>query len=307
MIIIDAPYQQQRLDNYLLRELKGVPKGLLYRLLRTGAIRINGKRVKVEYRLQDGDRLYVPKIRMAKPQTLDVISDALRDYLQQAVLFEDTEVLIVNKPSGLAVHRGTGVQSGLIEALRTLRPQEKQLALAHRIDRDTSGCVLIAKNRAVLKQCHELWRTKQVCKTYHVLVSGKWPKEVSQIDAPLYKHERVSGERHVQVNSKGQTACTSFYVLRRFKDATLLAAFPQTGRMHQIRVHCQHAGHAIIGDNRYNDKLSNRYYAKHYSIKRLFLHAQKIVLRLNKQWIRAEAPYDMRWQKAMDRLQHEKF
>ena len=306
MIVIDTNYQQQRLDNYLLRELKGVPKGLIYRLLRKGAIKINGKRVKAEYKLQAGDQLHLPEIRTSENTCHTEISDSLRSHLQDAVLYEDNRVIVVNKPAGLAVHGGTGINSGLIEAMRILRPQEKHLELAHRIDRDTSGCVLIAKKRALLLQCHELWRAHQVRKTYHVLVAGHWPKKITKVDAPLYKHERLSGERHVQVSSKGQEAATTFQVLQTFQDATLLAAFPQTGRMHQIRVHCQHAGHPIIGDSRYNEKASNHYFAKRYGIKRLCLHAHKIALELDKEWIRAEASYDAAWQKALEHL-HETY
>lgn len=272
----------QRIDNYLLKLLKGVPKSRIYRLLRKGEVRVNKGRIKPEYKLMDGDQVRVPPIRVAeRPEAGDVfVSDALSRELQGAVLFEDDRLLIINKPSGLAVHGGSGVSVGLIEALRRIRPDERFLELVHRLDRDTSGCVMLAKKRSTLKTLHGLLRGNGVDKRYLALVEGRWSSRKVQVKLPLEKNVLRSGERMVRVNPDGKYSLTHFQVVQRLSAATLVEAKPVTGRTHQIRVHCQAAGHPIIGDDKYGrDEVNERFRAE--GVQRLFLHAHSLSFELD--------------------------
>lgn len=275
-ITIEPDHEGQRIDNFLRTLLKGVPKSLIYRILRKGEVRVNKKRIKPEYKLQASDLVRVPPIRVSEaneaPSTkLDKVAN-----LESHILYEDDVLIVVNKPSGMAVHGGSGLSFGVIEALRALRPQAKFLELVHRLDRDTSGCLLIAKKRSALKHLHEQLRNKTVDKRYQALVEGSWPTNRFKVKAPLRKNTLKSGERMVSVSSDGKESETRYRILESFKDCTLVEASPITGRTHQIRVHCLHAGHSIAGDNKYTSEEFNQY-VQRYGLNRLFLHAHQLI------------------------------
>ena len=273
---VDSDRSGQRIDNYLISILKGVPKSLIYRLLRKGEIRVNKKRIKPEYKLRADDIVRLAPIRVSEPQSDEpYINPERAQSLESCVLFEDPHLLILNKPSGLAVHGGSGLSYGVIEALRKIRPQEKFLELVHRLDRDTSGCLMVAKRRSALKSLHEQIRNKTVDKRYFALVAGTWPKSQRVVKAPLLKNTLRSGERLVTVKDEGKPSETRFNVQQRYQGATLIEAMPITGRTHQIRVHCQHIGHCIAGDAKYFDKQFEESISRT-GLKRLFLHAHQI-------------------------------
>ena len=271
-------YDGQRLDNFLQRELKGVPKTRLYRALRKGEIRVNKGRCKPDRRLRAGDLVRIPPLRVAEPRQLDGVPARYADLLERGLVYESSGLWVINKPAGLAVHGGSGLNFGLIECLRKLRPEERFLELVHRLDRDTSGCIMVARKAAVLKNLHEQLRRNQVDKRYLALVQGRWSAKRSFVEAPLQKNMLKSGERVVRVDAAGKPARTEFRVLRRFAECTLVEARPVTGRTHQIRVHARHAGHPIMGDEKYCDRDSHREFAE-YGLKRLFLHAKSLRFR----------------------------
>ncbi len=274
-LTVTNDHSGQRLDNFLMSRLKGLPKSRLYRIIRKGELRINKKRVKPDYRLQEGDIIRIPPLRLAPPATKNILNEKLAVLLEKAIIFEDKHFLALNKPSGIAVHGGSGIHLGIIEALRLLRPQLKFLELVHRLDRDTSGCLLVAKKSSVLKELHELLRSGEIKKTYIALVSGHWPKSLLKVDAPLYKNQLQSGERIVRVQTEGKNSLTEFSVQHYYAESTLVAAMPITGRTHQIRVHAQFAKHPIIGDEKYGDKEINKK-MRQLGCKRLFLHASQL-------------------------------
>lgn len=279
-IEIDDNNAGQRIDNFLLSHFKRqVPKSLIYRKLRKGEVRVNKKRVKAEYRLQLGDQVRIPPI--TKPEQQADQTTLYRGHwlqkLAKAVLYEDDAVLAINKPSGLAVHGGSGVNVGLIEILRQQRPELKFLELVHRLDRDTSGCILLAKQRKALVDLHAQLRRHEMRKCYHAVVIGHWPKQVNKVDSPLKKNTLQSGERIVRVDrAEGKASVTTFQILKKSTDLTLIAAYPQTGRTHQIRVHCLYAGCPILGDEKYAPREKNRPLMKQYNVKRLCLHAYQL-------------------------------
>lgn len=258
ILTITEEQQGQRLDNFLMTRLKGLPKSHLYRILRKGEVRVNKGRVKPDYRLQVGDAVRIPPLRLSPPSPVYVPSQNVRTLLTDAILYEDKNILIINKPAGMAVHGGSGVNFGVIEALRQMRPEAKFLELAHRLDRDTSGCLVLAKKASILKEIHELLRSGKVDKRYQALVKGYWPKHLHEVDAPLQKFQLRSGERMVNVNVEGKASLTEFHVLKRFASATLVEARLHTGRTHQIRVHTAHVEHPIVGDEKYGDKDFNK-------------------------------------------------
>ena len=270
---IDADRAGQRIDNFLRTELPGVPKGRVYRLLRRGEVRVNGGRIKAEYKLQEGDEVRIPpaRINTGAPAPPESKATAMLD----SVLYEDKQVLVINKPAGVAVHGGSGISHGVIELLRHARPDLKDLSLVHRIDRETSGCLVLAKRRSALRELHERFRAGQVTKNYLALVIGDWQYGEQDIDVPLLVDNRKGGERYVIVSDKGKSARTRVSLSRTYGVYSLLQCAPATGRTHQIRVHLQHTGHPIAGDERYGDPEANRQ-AKQFGLKRLFLHAQSI-------------------------------
>lgn len=267
----------QRIDNYLLSRLKGVPKSRVYRILRKGEVRVNKSRIKAEYRLCEGDVVRIPPVRMPDKKSPIAVSNNLVDLLKQAVLYEDDRLLVINKPSGLAVHGGSGISQGLIESLRVIYPQERFLELVHRLDRDTSGCIMIAKKRSMLRFLHEQLRIGTIEKRYLALVSGRWPNRRKVVSAPLQKNTLQSGERMVRVSPEGKKSTTEFAVLERFKGATLVEAKPITGRTHQIRVHAQHVGCPLLGDDKYGDDQACKEFKKR-GLSRLFLHAASLTV-----------------------------
>ena len=302
---VDENHHGQRIDNFLLSQLKGVPKSLIYRILRKGEVRANKKRVKPDYRLNQGDVLRIPPVRVSQADVNKTAkpSDALQQEINHRILFEDKNLLIINKPAGMAVHGGSGVNYGLIETIRAMRPQEKFLELVHRLDRDTSGCLILAKKASVLKELHELLRSNKIEKIYLALVKGYWPKHIHLVDAPLLKNELQSGERVVRVNKEGKQSQTEFRVMQRFNDSTLVEAKLLTGRTHQIRVHATHAGYPIVGDEKYGDKDFNKH-MRQQGCKRLFLHAHRISFSLpsNNEVIAVTAQLDEKLQVCLDNL-----
>ena len=264
----------QRIDNFLRRQLPGVPKSRVYRLLRRGEVRINGGRVRADYRLQEGDEVRIPPARVRAAGSPPPAEAAAR--LAERVLFEDDRLLVIDKPAGLAVHGGSGIAHGVIEQLRYARPELKDLSLVHRLDRETSGCLVLAKRRSALRALHASFREGEVEKNYLALVAGDWQAGEQLVEAPLYVHHRAGGERHVLVDARGKPAATRFRLSSRYDGRfSLLQCQPQTGRTHQVRVHAAHAGHPLVIDDRYGDPAANAL-ARQLGLKRLFLHAQSI-------------------------------
>lgn len=274
---ISAEEAGQRIDNFLQRCLKGVPKSRIYRLLRKGEVRVNKGRTKPEYRIQRGDQVRIPPVRMAAVGSpAPSVKEA--DRLLDAVLYEDERLLVLNKPAGMAVHGGSGLSFGVIEALRALRPAAPFLELVHRLDRDTSGCLLIAKRRSELRTLHELLRNGEVEKRYLLLVQGEWRQGQREVRAALKKNLLRGGERLVQIDPGGKDAVTRFRLLESYPGASLLEAELKTGRTHQIRVHAAHAGHPLAGDDKYGDAGFNQQ-MRALGLKRLFLHAHYVAFR----------------------------
>jgi 23S rRNA pseudouridine955/2504/2580 synthase len=262
----------QRIDNFLLRRLKGVPKSHVYRVLRSGQVRVNSGRVKPEYRLQLGDRIRLPPVRVSEPKP---------NHAKPAefpIVYEDAALLVVDKPSGTAVHGGSGVSFGVIESLRAARPQAKFLELAHRLDRDTSGLLVLAKKRSALVELHRMLREGEVDKRYTAVVSGRWPADLLEIRQSLHKYVTSSGERRVSVHEDGKAAVTMVKLAKATDQFSVLELRLLTGRTHQIRVHLAHAGHPVLGDDKYGDFPLNKDLAKK-GVKRLLLHASRLALR----------------------------
>lgn len=272
---VDTEYEGQRLDNFLIRLLKGVPKSRIYRLLRKGEVRVNKGRVKADTRLKAGDIIRVAPIRSAQQQSTKMPGSQMRKRLNDSIVFEDDAMLVIDKPSGTAVHGGSGVSFGVIEGLRADRPESKFLELVHRLDRDTSGCLMLAKSRACLVHLQQQMQKNHIKKTYQALAMGRWPKGKSTINAPLKKNTLSSGERMVRVDADGKASVTHFKIAQSFEQATLLDIRLETGRTHQIRVHCQFSGQAIAGDPKYGDAMFNQN-MRGLGLKRLFLHANSL-------------------------------
>lgn len=301
---ISADEAGQRVDNFLINQLKGAPKSLIYRIIRKGEVRINKKRCKPDYKLAADDIVRIPPVRLSAEK--DPIPSAKLSQVQsleQHILYEDDAFIVINKPSGLAVHGGSGLSFGLIEALRALRPQARFLELVHRLDRDTSGCLLVAKKRSALRELHRMLRDKEIEKYYWCMVKGHWPQRRQKVNAPLKKNTLKSGERLVRVDDEGKSSLTRFKVLERLNNASLVQAFPVTGRTHQIRVHCQAAGHEIAGDPKYGDQGFSERLAK-LGMKRLFLHAYELIFKhpLSGESMHIKAPLEDRLTKVIAQL-----
>jgi 23S rRNA pseudouridine955/2504/2580 synthase len=274
LVTVDEERVGQRIDNYLGSLLKGVPKSAIYRLLRTGQVRINGKRAKPENKLASGDIVRIPPVRLDAPDAPAKPGASLRGALDEAVLYEDRELLVLNKPSGLASHGGSGVSLGAIEALRAIRPQDT-LELVHRLDRDTSGLLLFAKKHSALRKLQTLIREGKVRKQYFALIQGTPERDHYEVDAPLRKNQLRSGERMVAVEDDGKPSLSLFRIVERFAAATLVEVEIITGRTHQIRVHALHSGHPLAGDDKYGDADFNKQ-MRSLGLKRLFLHAHSL-------------------------------
>jgi len=276
-VIINDGSHGQRVDNFLVRELKGVPKSRVYRLLRKGEVRVNGKRVQPTYRLQTEDDVRLPPVRMAAVESgTDNLPESLVQRLRGAVIHEDSHLLVMNKPAGLAVHGGSGLRYGLIEALRAIRPEEPFLELVHRLDRETSGVLLLARKRSMLRALNEDLREGGMEKRYITLVAGRLPRGPVPVEAALDRSGKAGGGQ-VRVQSNGKASRTVFKRLQIFKDpdCTLAEVEIETGRTHQIRVHGAHIGHPVAGDDVYGDNALNRQFRVH-GLKRLFLHARSL-------------------------------
>jgi 23S rRNA pseudouridine955/2504/2580 synthase len=277
----------QRIDNFLVRRLKGVPKSHVYRVLRSGEVRVNSTRVKPDYRLKDGDRVRLPPVRVA-----DRSSRPAPRPLDLKILYEDAALVAVDKASGMAVHGGSGVSYGVIEGLRAARPEARFLELVHRLDRDTSGVLLIAKKRSALTEMHRMLREGEVEKIYIAVVKGRWKAGAKDLRESLHKYVTASGERRVSVSDQGKAAVTRVKPLRVQDDLSLLELQLMTGRTHQIRVHLSHAGHPVAGDDKYGDKEG---------AKRLMLHALRIAFThpASGQRLRLEAPLPKEFELAL--------
>ncbi len=296
-LAIDPDHVDQRIDNFLRTYLKTVPKSHIYRLLRKGEIRVNKKRIKPDYRLKLADSIRIPPfwqpetIQKAKPRQEAVLS------IERHILFEDSGLIVLNKPKGMPVHGGTAVSFGVIDLIRLARPKEKYLELAHRLDRETSGCLILVKKSSLLKEIHTLFRDGRVVKVYWTLVKGRWPSSLTKIDAPLLKNQLKSGERMVSVSHEGKEALTTFKVIEYFEECTLVEVTLHTGRTHQIRVHAAFAGHPVLGDEKYGDKEFNQMMRKR-NCRRMFLHARHLFLELplSHQVVNISADLDDEWQ-----------
>ncbi|MCF6776633.1 RluA family pseudouridine synthase [Thiotrichales bacterium 19X7-9] len=286
--------QGQRIDNFLLSYFHyKAPKSLIYRLIRKGVIRVNKKRITPSYKLQLGDIVKIPNIEINQTEK-QPISIEKAEFLEHCILFEDEYLIVLNKPYGLAVHGGSGIDAALIERLRVIRPNEKRLELVHRLDKATSGCIIIAKKHHILTYFHELLITKKMKKIYHALVHGQWPKKLNKIDLALYKYKRPSGEHAVKVSPEGKPSLTTVNIIKSFNNtATLVETRPLTGRTHQLRVHLAHNKHPIIGDEKYGDHHKDKYFYQN-NHKRLFLHAYELrfIHPVSEKPMTIQAPYD---------------
>lgn len=304
VVEISAEHAGQRLDNFLISRLKGVPKSVIYRICRKGEVRVNKGRIKPDYRLVTGDQVRIPPVRLAERPEQEQPGDRILKLVESRILYEDNRLIVLNKPSGLAVHGGSGLKYGVIEAIRVLRPQATQVELVHRLDRDTSGCLLIAKKRSMLRRLHEQLRGTGMQKTYLALVKGRWQSGSRMVHAPLKKNTLSSGERIVRVDSKDGKEAKSEFSPRAVGDiASLMRVGLHTGRTHQIRVHASHEGHPIAGDDKYGDEDFNRL-MKTYGLKRLFLHAFSLRFSLSEDEppLYIEAPLDDDLQTVLNKL-----
>lgn len=277
-IDIRADQAGQRIDNFLITLEKGVPKSRIYRALRKGEVRVNKGRIKQTYRLQAGDQVRVPPLRVSEKVIISELSESLSTALQQSIILEDDELLVINKPWGLAVHAGSQIQLGIIEAMRLLRPQCAFLELVHRLDRDTSGCLVMAKSRAALLNLQQQMKDSETDKRYLTLTRGHWPARQNVVELALQKNALSSGERMVVPDVNGKKSKTLFEVKQDFTDCQLVMAKLFTGRTHQIRVHSASQSHPVAGDEKYGDREFNKR-LKQAGLKRMFLHAWQLSLR----------------------------
>ncbi|MES9905519.1 MAG: 23S rRNA pseudouridine(955/2504/2580) synthase RluC [Sedimenticola sp.] len=272
---VQPGYEGQRIDNFLMNLLKGVPRSYIYRILRRGEVRVNKGRIKPSYRLKEGDLIRVPPVHLPEKKSPGTAGSRQLAILEQSIIYQDKRLLVINKPSGMAVHGGSGLSFGVIEAFRQMRPEEHELELVHRLDRDTSGCLLITRRRSALRTLHQLIRNNDIDKRYLALVAGRWHRDHLEVNEPLLKNSLKSGERVVKVDPRGKPSVTRFRVRERFGDYTLVEARLITGRTHQIRVHAAHIGTPILGDLKYGDDSANRA-MRNRGLKRLFLHAESL-------------------------------
>ncbi|MBE0484632.1 23S rRNA pseudouridine(955/2504/2580) synthase RluC [Marinobacter sp.] len=304
MVSVDEDMAGQRVDNFILARLRGVPKSVVYRIVRKGEVRVNKGRVKPDTRLKAGDVVRIPPVvQQSKPEQV-APGGRVQSVVEAAVVFENDEMLVVNKPSGIAVHGGSGLSFGLIEVLRSSRPQSKFLELVHRLDRDTSGLVMVAKKRSALRVLQDELRQKRIRKHYHALVAGSWLRSVGRVNEPLLRYEMPNGERRVKVSAEGKESLTLFRCLRQFQGYSLVEASPVTGRTHQIRVHSAWAGHPIAGDDKYMDDASLKAF-RAVGGQRLMLHARALEFTLpgSGEAMKLEAPYDEAFAKVLEELE----
>ncbi len=292
IITIDSNRVGQRIDNFLVLQLKGVPHSRIYRAVRKGEVRVNKKRVDASYKLKENDQVRIPPIRVSEAAIIPKPSAKLTELLKKSVIFENSDFMVINKPAGLAVHGGSEIELGLVEALRAIKLDWKSVELAHRLDRETSGCLLLAKNRLVLLTLQDLFRTRDIEKIYLLLVDGDFSQQ-EHVKTFLTKTDR-GGEKIISVSDddSGKNAETIFTPVSHSAQFSLLRAHLLTGRMHQIRVHAAHIGHPIVGDAKYGDKKINQEVALKCGAKRLFLHAQTLSFTLGDKSFKFEALLD---------------
>jgi len=304
---IDADQAGQRIDNFLMSKLKGVPRSKIYQIVRKGEVRVNKGRIKVHYKIQAGDEIRIPPVRVAQREQGIVSKHVVRKLLD-SIIYEDEDFLVLNKPSGTAVHGGSGVKSGVIETLRVARPESRFLELVHRLDKNTSGCLLIAKKRSALRYLQDLFREHKIQKKYLALVKGNVKNKSYHVELALKKSTLPSGERIVRVNKDGKHAISDFNVIESNKVASLYEVVIKTGRTHQIRVHAQSLNHPVAGDDKYGDDEFNLE-MKAYGLKRMFLHAETLSLKTPQgKKIHLISPLDSNLQKVLKNLglkQHE--
>jgi 23S rRNA pseudouridine955/2504/2580 synthase len=289
LVRVEPDRAGQRLDNFLLGQLKGAPRSLVYKIVRSGQVRVNGGRARAERRLEAGDEVRIPPVRLAEPESPGVVPKGLLAAMEASIVFEDARLLAISKPSGIASHGGSGVSFGVIETLRSLRPGQP-LELVHRLDRDTSGLMVLAKKRSALTELQALLREDHgagIEKRYLALLLGRLPDGTLSVDAPLHVGLRQGGERHVQVNANGKPSLSHFRVIERIGGQSYCEVRIETGRTHQIRVHAQHLGHPVAGDDKYGDEAANRRLRDNAGLKRLFLHASTLSFALD----RGKTPY----------------
>ena len=288
-VVVDAQACGQRIDNFLAAYLKGVPHARIYRLLRRGEVRVNRGRVRWHHRLSPGDVVRIPPVRVAEPRPQKAPAEKKQRIIERAILHEDDGLIVLNKPAGWAVHGGSGLDFGVIECLRAARPDAGRMELVHRLDRDTSGCLLVAKRRRVLASLHEALRKERVRKRYLALVRGDFGSRRRRSEAPLLREHRRSGERIVRVHADGKRSVTDFVPVDVGNVASLVIAQPRTGRTHQIRVHAADLHMPLAGDEKYGDRGFNRSMRSH-GLKRLFLHAASIAVHTGQDRMEFEAP-----------------
>lgn len=295
IIYINEDMINQRIDNFLKKKFKNIPKSMIYRIIRTGKIRINKKRIKPNYKLKIGDHLKVPSIKILIEEKKYFHVNNYKKNLLNNILYEDNYLLIINKPSGIAVHGGSGINFGIIEYFRNIRPLEKFLELVHRIDRETSGILILAKKRTSLISMHKQIREKKIKKEYIALVHGLWPYSLKKISEPLLKVNLKNKQKKMLINNNGKISETCFQIKKQYSFATLLSIFPKTGRTHQIRAHVSHAGYPILFDKRYGDSNLDKRIKQKMSSNRLLLHAVSIdfIHPNNGNILHIEAPLDM--------------
>jgi len=290
----------QRVDNFLLRRCPGVPRTHIYRTIRKGDVRVDGKRIKPTHKLSLGEKVRIPSMQLKSTERVRVPDDAVQAVLS-SIVYQHDDFLIINKPPGFAVHAGSGVLFGVIDALQQ-GLDTPSLELAHRLDKDTSGALLIARNAGVNRRLQALFRTHQVDKQYIALVDGHWPEHLRTLDAPLLKNVEQAGEHKVIVDPGGQSATTHVSVATRFGDSTLLDIVLETGRTHQIRVHVSNAGHAVVGDKRYGSKGRNLQFRQR-GFKRMFLHSARLGFSWDGDRVDIDCPSGSLWQQAINNLE----
>lgn len=305
MLTVDEGGAGQRLDNFLAKQLKGVPKSHIYRIVRSGEVRVNSKRADAAYKLQLGEMLRIPPVRTAAPSAKVGVAPISAQFLE-AILFEDEAMIAINKPSGMAVHGGSGISRGVIEQLRMERPQAKYLELVHRLDRETSGVLLIGKKRSALVKLHEMLRANQVHKRYVMLVKGAWRNQKQRVLLPLKKVVQDNGEKRVWVEEGGQVSETIFHLRQNLGEFSLLEADLITGRTHQLRVQLAHLDFPIVGDDKYGDFALNKTLQKR-GLKRMFLHSAETSLNhpLSGEALKLVAPLPKELEKFLNTLQTE--
>lgn len=287
-VLVDPDRDGQRLDNFLLGQLKGAPRSLIYRIVRAGEVRVNGKRAKPDTRLQGGDRVRIPPVRLAPVEEVSVIPTQQAERLAQRIVFEDRALLVIDKPSGIASHGGSGVRFGAIELMRYARPHDS-IELAHRLDRDTSGLLVLTKKRSALLELQALMRDGGIRKRYLTLLAGRMAERHFTVDVALRKSVLQGGERMVRVNAEGKDSLSHFSVIERRGGHSYCEVAIETGRTHQIRVHASHIGHPVAGDDKYGDREVNKRLREQVGLKRLFLHAASLEFSLEQ----GRAPYSL--------------